>query len=87
MTTSACPNYAGYRFPAEIISHAVWLYFRFSLSLRMADELLARRSGFCLLTMGSATCSTSAVIKFQSSSIEPPGPKPSSLARGHRRHR
>ncbi len=43
MTTSACPSYAGYRFPAEIISHAVWLYFLFPLSLCMADELLAAR--------------------------------------------
>ncbi len=43
MTTSACPSYAGYRFPAEVISHAVWLYFRFPLSLRMVDELLAAR--------------------------------------------
>ncbi len=43
MTTSAVPSYAGYRFPAEIISHAVWLYFRFPLSLRMVDELLASR--------------------------------------------
>ncbi len=43
MTTSECPSYAGYRFPAEIISHAVWLYFRFPLSLRMVDELLAAR--------------------------------------------
>jgi len=42
MTT--CPNpYCGFRFPAEIISHAVWLYFRFPLSLRMVDELLAAR--------------------------------------------
>ncbi len=43
MTTPACPSYAGYRFPAEVISHAVWLYFRFPLSLRMVDELLAAR--------------------------------------------
>ncbi len=43
MTTPACPSYAGYRFPAEIISHAVWLYFRFPLSLRMVDELPAAR--------------------------------------------
>jgi len=43
MTTPAYPNYAGYRFPAEIISHAVWLYFRFPLSLRMVNELLAAR--------------------------------------------
>ncbi len=43
MTTFAVPSYAGYRFPAEVISHAVWLYFRFPLSLRMVDELLAAR--------------------------------------------
>jgi putative transposase len=43
MTTPACPSYAGYRFPAEIISYAVWLYFRFPLSLRNVDEILAAR--------------------------------------------
>ena len=41
MTTPTRTRYVGYRFPAEIISHAVWLYFRFSLSLRMVDQLLA----------------------------------------------
>jgi hypothetical protein len=35
--------YAGYRFPPEVISQAVWLYFRFPLSLRMVDEILAAR--------------------------------------------
>ena len=40
--------YAGYRFPAEVISHAVWLYFRFPLSLRMVEEMLAAR-GHCQL--------------------------------------
>jgi len=35
--------YAGYRYPAEIISHAVWLYFRFTLSDRDVEELLAAR--------------------------------------------
>ena len=43
MTTPAFPSYAGHRFPAEIISHAVWLYFRFPLSLRMVEEILAAR--------------------------------------------
>jgi putative transposase len=43
MTTPARARYAGYRFPAEIISHAVWLYFRFPLGLRMVEELLAAR--------------------------------------------
>src|SRR6201995_2655674 len=42
MTAIRSP-YAGYRFPAGVISHAVWLYFRFPLSLRMVDELLAAR--------------------------------------------
>nr|WP_084698672.1 IS6 family transposase [Roseomonas aerilata] len=35
--------YAGHRFPAEVISQAVWLYFRFPLSLRMVGEMLAAR--------------------------------------------
>ena len=38
-----CNRYSGYRFPAEIIGHAVWLYFRFPLGLRMVEELLATR--------------------------------------------
>jgi putative transposase len=43
MTTLARARYTGYRFPAEIIGHAVWLYFRFPLGLRMVEELLAAR--------------------------------------------
>ena len=42
-TPSANSPYAGYRFPPEIISRAVWLYFRFLLSLRMVEEMLAAR--------------------------------------------
>ncbi len=44
MTTQrTAPSYMGFRFPPEIISHAVWLYFRFNLSLRDVEELLAAR--------------------------------------------
>jgi hypothetical protein len=43
MTTLAPNRYAAHRFPPEIISHAVWLYFRFPLSLRMVEEMLAAR--------------------------------------------
>jgi Transposase and inactivated derivatives len=43
MTTRLDPMYAGYRFPAEVISFAVYLYFRFPLSLRMVEEMLALR--------------------------------------------
>jgi putative transposase len=36
-------TYPGHRFPAEIISHAVWLYHVFSLSLRDVELILAER--------------------------------------------
>ncbi len=42
--TSQLPSYHGYRFPREIISHAVWLYHRFGLSFRDAEDLLAQRA-------------------------------------------
>jgi putative transposase len=35
--------YAGYRYLAQIMSHAVWLYHRFTLSFRDIEELLAAR--------------------------------------------
>ena len=41
--TSQSPSYRGYRFPREIISHAVWLYNRFCLSFRDVEALLAQR--------------------------------------------
>jgi putative transposase len=43
ISPAAKSPYAGHCFPAEIISHAVWLYFRFPLSLRHVDEILAAR--------------------------------------------
>ena len=36
-------TYPGYRFPAEVIQHAVWLYHLFSLSLRDIELILAER--------------------------------------------
>ena len=41
--SSQAPSYHGYRFPSEIISHAVWLYYRFALSFRDVEDLLAQR--------------------------------------------
>src|ERR671933_1011151 len=43
MTLTAPSSYAGHRFPPEVIGHAVWLYFRFPLGLRMVEEMLAAR--------------------------------------------
>ena len=36
-------SYRRHRFPAEIISHCVWLYFRFALSFRDVEEIMAGR--------------------------------------------
>jgi putative transposase len=35
--------YADFRFPGDIISHAVWLSHRFTLSFREVEEILAQR--------------------------------------------
>lgn len=43
MTTRSDARSAGYRYPAEIIVTAVWLYYRLPLSLRMVEELLTAR--------------------------------------------
>jgi putative transposase len=42
-TSGPTHSYKHYRFPAEIISHGVWLYFRFCLSYRDVEELLFAR--------------------------------------------
>ena len=43
MNTTSKSIYRGHRFPAHVIEQAVWLYFRFPLSLRMVEDLLAAR--------------------------------------------
>ena len=47
MPTARSSLYRRHRFPPEVISYAVWLYFRFPLSLRMVEEMLAAR-GICV---------------------------------------
>jgi putative transposase len=37
------PSYRGFRFPAEIISHCVWLYHRLPLSFREVQEMMLQR--------------------------------------------
>lgn len=36
-------SYKRHRFSADVIRHAVWLYFQFTLSFRDVEELLAQR--------------------------------------------
>jgi putative transposase len=47
MSTDRDPLYRRHRFPREVVGYAVWLYFRFPLSLRMVEEMLAAR-GICV---------------------------------------
>jgi putative transposase len=37
------PSYRGFRYPIEIISHCVWLYYRFPLSFREVQEMMLQR--------------------------------------------
>ncbi|MGW9498924.1 IS6 family transposase [Streptomyces prasinus] len=43
LVSSASPSYQGHRYPVEVISHCVWLYFRFPLSFREVEELMLER--------------------------------------------
>ncbi|MBV9386136.1 MAG: IS6 family transposase [Chroococcidiopsidaceae cyanobacterium CP_BM_ER_R8_30] len=43
MTTNSPNSYKGYRFPAEIISHCVWLYYTFPLSYRDIEKMMLFR--------------------------------------------
>jgi putative transposase len=43
MTEVLSAHFRRHRFPAEIIAHAVWLYYRFPLSFRDVEDLLAER--------------------------------------------
>ena len=40
---NALPLYRRHRFPSEVISHCVWLYFRFSISYRDVEEMMTAR--------------------------------------------
>jgi transposase-like protein len=57
------PSYKGFRYLTEIISHCVWLYYRFPLSFREVEEMTlergvvshTRRSGRALLHYASSS--------------------------------
>ncbi len=53
--TSHLPSYHGYRFPPDIISHAVWLYHRFGLSFRDVEDLLAQTRAAWMRACGPST--------------------------------
>jgi transposase-like protein len=53
MTRAIKNSYAGHRFPPELISYTVWLYFLFPLSLRMVAFVRAARLQCIVQSMAS----------------------------------
>src|SRR6476660_1896430 len=45
LVVASAVSYKGHRYPVEIISHRVWLYYRFALSLRDISEMMLERGG------------------------------------------
>jgi putative transposase len=63
MDMNSPPNpYRGFRFPAEIIAHAFWLYHCFSLSLRDVELILAARGVTFSYEMGWTAPTASASV-------------------------
>ena len=44
-------SFKWHRFPADVIRHAVWLYFRFTVSIRDVEELMATTTSVCLAAL------------------------------------
>ncbi|HUH67927.1 MAG TPA: DDE-type integrase/transposase/recombinase, partial [Mycobacterium sp.] len=55
-------RYKGYRYPIEVIGHAVWLYHRFGLSLRDVEELMLARG--VVVTLVQSRRNTAAARRF-----------------------
>jgi len=79
MTASSNP-YRGFRFLAEVIKHAVWLYQCFSLSLRDVELILAAR-GIVVSYESIRECALR-VDRLFANTLKQRRPKPVPLARG-----
>ncbi|MGY3333776.1 hypothetical protein ACVILI_006857 [Mesorhizobium sp. USDA 4775] len=62
MTVSA-PTYKNHRYPIEIVARAVWLYFRFNLSLRDVEEMLLDRGIFPTRPSADGAESTALIMR------------------------
>ncbi len=51
-------TYKRHRFPPDIISYAVWLYYRFNLSHRDIEDLLAERGIVVMAILSTLTKSS-----------------------------
>jgi hypothetical protein len=67
-------RYKGYRYPIEVIGHAVWLYHRFSLSLRDVEELMVARG--VVLTYETIRCWCAKFGPDYANQLRGPRPRP-----------
>ena len=78
-------RYKGYRYPIEVIGHAVWLYHRFALSLRDVEELmLARGVVVSYKRSGVLACEVRAGLRCPVTSAATPPRRQMALRRGLR---
>ena len=66
-------SYQGYRFPPDSISHAVWLYHRFGVSVRDVEDLLAQRGMTVSYEVIRLWCLTSVQYTLAGSSVDRAG--------------
>jgi hypothetical protein len=70
----------GFRFPAEIISHCVWLYHRFTLSFREVEEMMLQRGVVVSHETVRQWCGTFGA-ELRQRAAPPPGPAGRQVAR------
>ena len=68
--------YPGYRYPIQIISHVVWLYNRFNLSLRDIEEMMLARGVELSHETVRAWCNDFSADFAMKSEKEGPNPAP-----------
>src|SRR5580693_3102710 len=86
--TSRSVGYKRHRFSPAIIAHAVWLYFRFPLSLRLVEEMLLERGRGRLLRDGATVGDeVRARLRAPPEAQESEPPRYPAPRRGRRHHR
>src|SRR6478672_9557632 len=74
-------RYKGYRYPIEVIGHAVWLYHRFTLSLRDVEELMLAR-GVVVTYETVLVCQVRAGLRRPVTSFGDPAPATNGTSTG-----
>src|ERR1700733_5826417 len=85
--TSRSVGYKRHRFSPAIIAHAVWLYFSFSLSLRLVEDAAGARHGRLLRDGATVGDEVRARLRAPPEAQESEPPRYPAPRRGRRHHR